>query len=236
VELSNASGIDGGYPGAGSQVSVIRQSRVLEKLRRSEIPMSYDEFGGTVEHLASKSDGQLSPGDVFIFYPPGGGGYGDPLERDPELVRQDVARAAVTVEGALRHYGVVVTPDGRVDEEGTRREREGRIRQRLGRLSSGARETLSEPGEVIRQLGEHLEEARVNGSRVVRCRLCHVVLCSADEDPRQFAVRRERSLTEAGPWLALPWKGESPHFVLVESICPSCGVLFDVEEKLKAAV
>ena len=233
VELSNASGIDGGYPGAGSQVSVIRQSRVWEKLRLGEVPLHYDEFGGIVEHLPSKSDGRLVPDDVFVFYPPGGGGYGDPLERDPELVRQDVIRGAVTVEGALKRYGVVLTEDGQVDEKATKRERADRIRQRLGRVSPGAREAQPAPGEVVRQVGEHLEEVRTNGSQVVRCRLCHVVLCSADEDPRQFALRRERPLAEAGPWLALPWQGESPRFILVESICPSCGVLFDVEEKRK---
>jgi N-methylhydantoinase B len=39
---------------------------------------------------------------------PGGGGYGDPLTRDPELVRRDVARGYFTVEDAERDYGVVL--------------------------------------------------------------------------------------------------------------------------------
>ena len=60
------------------------------------------------------------------------------------------------------------------------------------------------------------------------------LLCKAGEDPARFAVRRERPLADAGPWLALPWQGQSPHFELVESICPSCGVLLDVKETRKA--
>lgn len=232
VELSNASGIDGGYPGAGSQVSVIRQSQVWEKLKLGEIPMSYEEFGGTLEHLASKSDGRLDPGDIFIFYPPGGGGYGDPLDRDPELVRQDLIRVAVTVEGAFRHYGVVLSPDGRVDDEPTRREREGRRQKRLNGISLASEK--AERGQVVRQVAEYLEEARINGRQVLRCRACRHVLCKAGEDPVRFAVRRERPLADAGPWLALPWQGQSPHFELVESICPSCGVLLDVKETRKA--
>jgi N-methylhydantoinase B len=233
VELSNASGIDGGYPGAGSQVSVIRQSRVWERLRQGEIPLTYEEFGGTAEHLPSKSDGRLGPDDVFVFYPPGGGGYGDPLDRDPERVRQDVLRGAVTAEGALRYYGVRLTGEGAVDAQATRRERAARMRRRLESAPGVSHGEDPEAGEVVRQVAEYLEESQQDGRMVLRCRLCRHVLSPAGEDPRRHARRRERPLAEAGPWLALPWGGESPRFVLSESICPSCGILFDVEQRLK---
>ena len=45
--------------------------------------------------------------------PPGGGGYGDPFARDPELVRMDVVNGYVTAEAAAREYGVVVRYTGR---------------------------------------------------------------------------------------------------------------------------
>jgi N-methylhydantoinase B len=41
----------------------------------------------------------------------GGGGYGDPFERDPEMVRLDVVRGYVSSEAARRDYGVVLHPD-----------------------------------------------------------------------------------------------------------------------------
>ena len=47
-------------------------------------------------------------GDVLRFETCGGGGWGDPLTRDPERVRDDVARGFVTARGALEDYGVVV--------------------------------------------------------------------------------------------------------------------------------
>jgi N-methylhydantoinase B len=56
----------------------------------------------------------------------GSGGYGDPLERDPELVARDVALGYVSVERAHAVYGVVLDPSGQVDAERTtalRRER-----------------------------------------------------------------------------------------------------------------
>jgi len=51
----------------------------------------------------------------------GGGGWGDPLERETDLVRLDVIQGKVTPEGALHEYGVVLGPpeDYKVDEQAT---------------------------------------------------------------------------------------------------------------------
>jgi N-methylhydantoinase B len=66
-------------------------------------------------------EGALIPveaADVVTIVSGGGGGFGDPLERDPALVLDDVLNEKVTVEGARRDYGVVV--DGlTVDVEAT---------------------------------------------------------------------------------------------------------------------
>lgn len=63
---------------------------------------------------------QLQPGDVVTMDSAGGGGYGDPCERDPERVRQDVVQGYVTAEAARRDYGVVLDPDTLdVDEAAT---------------------------------------------------------------------------------------------------------------------
>ncbi|WP_010277916.1 hydantoinase B/oxoprolinase family protein [Paenibacillus senegalensis] len=53
----------------------------------------------------------MNRGDTVILKTPGGGGYGDPLERDPELVRQDVSDGFLPVEEARSAYGVVLQPD-----------------------------------------------------------------------------------------------------------------------------
>ena len=73
---------------------------------------------GSEEWLPSKCDGiKVNVGDLLYFNTWGGGGWGDPLERDPELVLADVNRVLATVEGAL-DYGVVIK-DGAVDEQAT---------------------------------------------------------------------------------------------------------------------
>jgi N-methylhydantoinase B len=73
---------------------------------------------GSEEWLPSKCDGiSVSTGDMLYFNTWGGGGWGDPLERDSALVLADVKRVLATIEGA-KDYGVVIT-DGAVNEAAT---------------------------------------------------------------------------------------------------------------------
>lgn len=63
-------------------------------------------------------------GDVFRLIGAGGGGYGDPLKRDPGRVADDLLEGKVSVEGAARDYGVVFADDGvSIDLAATRRRR-----------------------------------------------------------------------------------------------------------------
>jgi len=61
----------------------------------------------------------LAPGETIISVSSAGGGYGPPLERDPEHVRHDVADGWVSAQRARDVYGVVLAPDGSVDEDAT---------------------------------------------------------------------------------------------------------------------
>jgi N-methylhydantoinase B len=63
-----------------------------------------------------KSQIELERGDIVHLNLPGGGGYGDPFARDPELVRQDVIAGYVTPEAAARDYGVVIRFTGGENE------------------------------------------------------------------------------------------------------------------------
>jgi N-methylhydantoinase B len=58
--------------------------------------------------LRAKESRKLMKGNTFTSYPSGGGGWGDPLERDPELVRKDVRDEIVSLESARENYGVVL--------------------------------------------------------------------------------------------------------------------------------
>ena len=65
---------------------------------------------------------QMKPGDVVTIDAPGGGGYGNPLERDPEMVASDVMEGYVSLESARTDYGVAINPETyEVDEKETKK-------------------------------------------------------------------------------------------------------------------
>ena len=55
---------------------------------------------------------RVTAGDRFLNFSAGGGGYGNPRERDPQQVAEDVLDGYVSVEAAQAIYGVIVHPDG----------------------------------------------------------------------------------------------------------------------------
>jgi N-methylhydantoinase B len=72
--------------------------------------------------LHGKASREFAYGDVISFQQSGAGGYGDPLERDPARVLEDVLDDYVSVEAAREQYGVVITGEGidlRVDAVAT---------------------------------------------------------------------------------------------------------------------
>lgn len=84
------------------------------------------------------SDVPIGPGDEFDRPTAGGGGFGDPLERDPEKVLEDVIDDYVSVERAAKDYGVIVIPvdpeicEYKLDLEATKAEREAIRNNRIG--------------------------------------------------------------------------------------------------------
>jgi len=110
---------------------------------------------GSEEWLGAKAEGiKVKKGDLLYFNTWGGGGWGDPYERDPELVRKDVARRLVTAEGA-RRYGVVIAEDGSVDSAATED-----LREKL-RAERGEVELFNRGGTIEELKARCLEETHL---------------------------------------------------------------------------
>lgn len=80
----------------------------------------------------------------------GGGGYGDPLERDPERVAVDVEEGYVSEQAARQLYGVVLRPDGSVDATASERARR-RLRELRFHITTVSAADLFESGAVSRR-------------------------------------------------------------------------------------
>ena len=76
-----------------------------------------------VDHGTSRT---LNPGDRVRFTLSGGGGYGDPLERDPALVLDDVREGRVSAAGARDDYGVIIDGRGGIGDGATQAARRAR--------------------------------------------------------------------------------------------------------------
>ncbi len=117
---------------ASSRLSVLAEKAVLPPfgvcggaagatnrfwVRRGERPIQPSPLPGKVGGFP------IEAGDVVMMESSGGGGFGDPLERDPARVAVDLSEGYVTPAAAEREYGVVCRT-GRVDEAATRARRE----------------------------------------------------------------------------------------------------------------
>ncbi len=81
-----------------------------------------DEGAGTLRETPSKFTRRVARGTVFRAEMAGSGGWGDPLERDPDAVGRDARQGKVTLEHARDAYAVVVRPDTfEIDPQATRR-------------------------------------------------------------------------------------------------------------------
>ena len=71
-------------------------------------------------HLSKDQDIQLAEGESVRVSTPGGGGFGQPMERDPALVARDVVRGYYSADQAERLFGVIVTGDPpKIDQAAT---------------------------------------------------------------------------------------------------------------------
>jgi N-methylhydantoinase B len=70
---------------------------------------------------AKQTNFRINPGDVLEIRTPCGGGYGNPLERNPEQVLADVLDRYITKEQARESYGVVINDDMNIDYEATQK-------------------------------------------------------------------------------------------------------------------
>ena len=214
--VAQNAGLCGGHPGNSGLDVVARRSRVAELLASGRMPAELDEVSDELEPGQNYASSYLAPGEVFQMTWQGGGGYGDPLGRDPEAVAHDLRERKVTPDAAVGVYGVVVA-DGTVDAAATAVERD--------RLRS-ARKARSRP------LGEPRGSVDVSGARRIDDNLVELsggeVACGhcgqgLGEVERLGVALYEGPPTDAGPQiLANAADYVDAPVVFRQYCCPSC--------------
>lgn len=214
-------GLAGGYPGNLGYDVVVHGARIQESFAAGKIPGSLDELGGNVQPTQCFAQTVIEPGDLIYLNCQGGGGYGDPLYRDAQIVGQDVRDGIVSAVSAQMIYGVVLTPEGQVEEAATQ-ERRRQIRderQLLARIPSKIEGRIDLESAML--IDDNLVSHVSGDGTKIGCRHCGQVV--GNEDNRLHLARITGDSTLAGPNVRA-----QPDFYIdaavqfEQMLCPSC--------------
>lgn len=168
--IHSAPGLMGGYPSPVQYVCRLDGSNLRELIeRQAPLPHSEGDDPGNPEltqlvsgQLTTFLGGsavprQLNEYDVWVQTSGDGGGFGDPIERDPVRVVADVENGICTPRSAERVYGVVVGPDGATDVAATDARRSEIRRERLARgLPADEHRRRGRERLLAREVPEHV--------------------------------------------------------------------------------
>jgi len=126
-------GLGGGYPGAPNGYIWVRQNSEAEetKLPHSRFPLSLADIPGEQEAVGWGVFPLMGEDALYIRWN-GGGGYGDPVERDPQAVLDDLSAGVISGGSAEKIYGVALDNGGSsIDLKGTEERRRSILAARL---------------------------------------------------------------------------------------------------------
>ena len=219
--VAQNAGLAGGLPGNTGLERMARGVDVQAFLRRGVVPQSIEELGAEVELGPCYAQSYLAPGEVLYMHWQGGGGYGDPLLRDPDAVLRDVREDKVTCEAAASVYGVVLR-EGEVDADGTRQARDAARERRRARSAGGVGVGVGGT-RVDRVRAQRLDDNLVLDGTTVGCAHCGHALADTATDTQLALARYEGPSSEAGPQVvSAPEEYVDDEVVFRQLCCPGC--------------
>ena len=232
-----APGTLGGLPSPSNHVLVRRDTDVHERFEASRLSTDIAdlEAGETFTRPKQGNEMPLGPDDVIEYIVGGGGGYGDPLEREPARVASDVHNGRTSAEASRLIYGVELDSAGAVDEVATESARAAIRDKRKAWARTAERfapvdlEPAPATGEPPRRLHEAIVGRDDKGERVLACERCDTVLCGWSADFKRHVLMHEGPTTDLIGAKADPTDRLDVPVVLRQYCCPSCAVLLSVD-------
>ena len=201
-------------------------------LANGTIPQRLDDLPGDEELVDFKSKAVQGEDDVIFVHCGTAGGFGDPIEREPERVANDVRAGTVSAAVAIGVYGTVLDAHGAPDVSATsgRREeirQERKARSQLGTGGDGPSATCPSPASgVARRISESLIADR---GRVVCARCAHDI-CDAGDNYKLWVLQDRSSVAEVPGVIGADAAYEMTDVLeLRRYYCPECCVQLSVE-------
>ncbi len=225
--MPTSTGMMGGYPATVNVYKFRRDSDIAERMDRGEMIGDIAQVQGQIEELQLRQRNfSQGPSDVYAVIWTAAGGFGDPLERDPERVWQDVfENGAVSRQAAHDIYAVVFTDDDALDLPATAQLRQARREAR--RRKTGVVARLK--GREITALTDNLSVRRARGGPRIGCIKCAADLGPVSGNYKDACERIDQDITTANPNIG-DWQryiDERP--VFRQFFCPGCGALIENE-------
>ncbi len=220
-------GMMGGYPATTNVYKFKRGTDIAERLAARSMPADIGDVIGEEVTLQLREESFLQqPADVYAVIWSAAGGFGDPLEREPEKVREDVFdNRSVSTTAAREIYGVVLDSAGRVEAESTRllrarrRDANRRTDGKVGRLK----------GKSVVRLTDNIDLRRERNGLHLACAKCAADLGSVRDNYKDHCVRRESDVGTANPNIGDYRRYIDDRPVFRQFFCPGCGALIENE-------
>ena len=241
--LPEGAGLFGGFPtGIGGTRAVFHTdgAALMERLHAGEYPtqpaqLEREGWGALAHPAQIQGRVPLPEYSIVADFVGGGGGFGDPVERDPEKVRRDIGVGVTSSRIAEEIFGVVVTADGTVDADATTGRRKAIHAERMaqGAPLAGATSALpngsSTPpaGEEVLRFHPSLAIAKEGDRQIIHCTRCGHRYCEAQDNYKRYALRRKLDLEELSGQ-KMP-SGEPYIACFFEYYCPGCASLLQVD-------
>ena len=167
--------------------------------------------------------------DVYAVRWSGGGGFGDPLLRDPERIAHDLEHFNITPAAARDIFGAVLDADEQVDVAATAKNRDQIREARLTRLANGHVSREIHSGEATLAAGDNL--AVYGASKAAHWACAH---CAADFGPladnyKDVCLREDLPVSASNPLVGDPINFIDNAVAFRLFYCPECGSQIDNE-------
>jgi N-methylhydantoinase B len=155
-----SNGLLGGYPGNVNRVTLHTSAGVAAAMAGGRLPANPAKLTGETRQLPGVAKLTLAADDVLEVATSGGGGWGDPIAREPELVARDVRAGLVSMDEARATYGVEIDGKGEPDGPATLARRDAIRRERAARMGLDASAGLARHDHEQPDTGQ-VERARI---------------------------------------------------------------------------
>jgi len=232
--IPTSTGMMGGYPSTTNAYTFIRNSNIINRMDSASMIDDTSQLKGNRELLALRQENFVQNiTDVYAVRWSGGGGFGDPLKRDPEQLANDLYHYNVSPQAAQEIFGAVIDENQIIQIEATRDKRKRIQMQRLERLEKLDSQIIKHSTPPIQCASDNLNLYSENGEVHWGCADCDTDLGQLTENYKHRCLRDDLPVSKSNPLVGKPDRFIDDPVVFRIFYCPGCGSQIDNEIALE---